>query len=160
MGNTEVIFCRGSLWLCRILIISWRKDKGKKRNDHTDEKTGCTNHTVRNKSGTIWQQHEYPGENPESFWWESQVYIQSVGQVLYWLNFLFVKHMRHSIKSYLLSNSFGYFMWNGCNERKWYINIYGLRQEKQGFWITSFNLTLGESFNLSEPVSLFVKLIP
>lgn len=133
MGNTEVIFCRGSLWLCRILIISWRKDKGKKEwlyrwGRQVAQITRSGINLAR--LATAWEpprwESQVSGENPRF------IFSQLVSVIL--IELLFVKHMRHSIKSYLLSNSFGYFMWNGCNERKCGISIFmEFEARKTGF---------------------------
>ena len=158
MGNTEVIFFRGSLWFCRILIISWRKDKGKKEWPYRWGRQ--VEQVTRSGINLAWLATAW-----EPPWWESQVsgenprflFSRLVSVIV--IELLFVKHMMHPIKSYLISNSFRYFMWNSCNERKCGISIFmEFEARKTGFELHL--LTLGESFHLSEPVSLFVKLIP
>ena len=86
MGNTEVIFCRGSLWLCRILIISWRKDKGKKEWPYRwgRQVAQITRSGINlARLATAW---EPPGENPRFLVRIPGLYSVS-WSVLYWLNF-------------------------------------------------------------------------
>lgn len=122
MGNTEVLFCRGFLWLCRILIITWRKVKGKKEWPYRWGRQ-VEQITVRNKSGVVGNNMRTTlvripgsGENPRF------IFSQLVSVIL--IELLFVKHMMHPIRSYSLFNSFRYFMWNSCNERKCGILIF------------------------------------
>ena len=158
MGNTEVIFCRRSLWLRRILIISSRKDKGKKewpyrwgRQVEQITWSGINLAWLAIAWEPLWGESQVSGENPRF------IFSQLVSVIL--IELLFVKHMMHTIKSYPLSNSFRYFMWNICNERKCGISIFmEFQARKTGFELHL--LTLGESFHLSELVSLYVKLIP
>ena len=139
--------------------------QGEERMTIQMRKTGWTSHTVRNKSGMVGNSMRTTLVRIPGFWWESQVsgenprflFSRLVSVIV--IELLFVKHMMHPIKSYLLSNSFRYFMWNSCNERKCDISIFmEFEARKTGFELHL--LTLGESFHLSEPVSLFVKLIP
>ena len=85
MGNTEVIFCRGSLWLCRILIVTWRKVKGKKEWPYRWGRQ--VEQITQSGINLAWLATTW-----EPPWWESQVLVRIPGlysvnwSVLYWLN--------------------------------------------------------------------------
>lgn len=85
MGNTEVIFCRGFLWLCRILIITWRKVKGKKEWPYRWGRQ--VEQITQSGINLAWLATTW-----EPPWWESQVLVRIPGlysvnwSVLYWLN--------------------------------------------------------------------------